>query len=85
MTVKIGAITIGQSPRDDVVPEIKEIRVVKCEEVGKYWRPVKKRVIEEVIKRQSAEGIDTVTGATESSQGLIEAIKDAQEKAIRRY
>lgn len=65
-------------------PVMTGIRVVESDEVGKYWDPVKDKIITEVLKNQSAD-IDSVTGATESSLGLLEAIKDARKRAISRY
>lgn len=60
------------------------ISVLESDEVGNYWTPVKDKIITEVLKNQHTD-IDSVTGATESSQGLLEAIKNARKKAISRY
>jgi uncharacterized protein with FMN-binding domain len=39
-------------------------------------------VLEEMIRQQTTE-VDTVSGATYSSRGLIEATAQAMEKAVR--
>lgn len=43
----------------------------------KAYLEMAKRVIEEVIAGQSTEGVDTVSGATFSSRGILDAIEDA--------
>jgi uncharacterized protein with FMN-binding domain len=63
---------------------IVEVNILKSDEVTKYWEPVKEKIINEIIERQTLD-VDTVTGATESSKGLLEAIKDARKKAINRH
>lgn len=40
-----------------------------------------KAVIEKIIKNQSADGIDAVSGATYSSEGILEAVQKALKKA----
>lgn len=63
--------------------KIVEIKILKSDEVTKYWKPVKEKIINEILKNQTLD-VDTVTGATESSRGLLEAIRDACKKAINR-
>ncbi|MBN2406854.1 MAG: FMN-binding protein [Elusimicrobia bacterium] len=64
---------------------MKNINIVKSEEVDKYWVPVMGSVIREVLLKQSTDNIDTVTGATQSSEGLLKAIENARKKAYKRY
>ena len=37
-------------------------------------------LVDAIIKKQTAEGIDVVTGATYSSNGIINSVKDALKK-----
>lgn len=59
--------------------KIVEVKVGENQETKELAEPAFKTIIEEVIKKNSAE-VDTVTGATVSSQALIAAIKNALSK-----
>ena len=61
-----------------------DIKVMKSDEIKKYWVLAKENIISEVLKKQDVD-IDAVSGATQSSIGLLEAIKDARKKSIIRY
>lgn len=60
--------------------EIKKIDIVEQQEVPVVSDIVYERIPPEVIKKNSVD-IDVVAGATLTSNGLIEAIKDALSKA----
>lgn len=57
---------------------IKAILVTECEDDAAFFNRAKS-IINEVLKSQTTDlsGIDTVSGATYSSNGIIEALKDA--------
>ena len=57
-----------------------KIEIIKSEEIRAKWLLAKKKIIEKVLSSQSLD-VDVVTGATASSKGLLEAIKDARKKA----
>ncbi|HBX48406.1 MAG TPA: flavocytochrome c, partial [Clostridiaceae bacterium] len=54
--------------------------VVEQHETEGIWEEPAKEIIKNVIATNSA-NVDTVSGATLTSQGLIDAIKDALSKA----
>lgn len=60
--------------------KISSINVGKNSEDAKYLEKAKGPVISAIIKRQGT-GVDTVSGATYSSVGIIEAVNDALRKA----
>ena len=60
--------------------KIKEIKVLEHEETPVIDTIACKKIFEKVIKSNSSD-VDVVTGATYTSKGYIEAIKDALEKA----
>ncbi len=60
-----------------------DINVLESEEIKNYWVLARDKIISEILDKQDIEA-DIVSGATESSQGLIEAIKNARKKAIVR-
>lgn len=57
---------------------IKAILVTECEEDAAFFNRAKS-IINEVLKNQSTDlsGIDTVSGATYSSNGIVEALREA--------
>ena len=57
---------------------IKAILVTECEDDAAFFNRAKS-IINEVLKNQSTDlsGIDTVSGATYSSNGIVEALKEA--------
>ena len=58
------------------------IRITGADEIKSHWIKVKNRIIDEVLQRQSTK-VDLVTGATESSRGLLEAIENARKKSYK--
>ncbi|MFC2091832.1 FMN-binding protein [Elusimicrobiota bacterium] len=63
--------------------KIDNIEIISSKEIKLYWDRVRNTILREVLGQQSTK-VDTVTGATESSRGLLEAIEDAKKKAAFR-
>lgn len=61
--------------------EIKEVKLVEHKETSTIVSGVEDNMIPEIVKKQSTEGIEAVSGATKSSQGVIEAVNKALEGA----
>jgi uncharacterized protein with FMN-binding domain len=57
--------------------KISTIEVVKKDDTDGIFDAVKENLIPDVIKKQTTEGVDTVSGATGSSKGALEAINNA--------
>ncbi|MFH1415223.1 MAG: FMN-binding protein [Elusimicrobiota bacterium] len=57
-----------------------EINILDSSEIRNYWIIARDTVIREVLRRQDT-SVDAVSGATESSHGLLEAIENARKKA----
>lgn len=74
-----GEIEVGVSIADKT---IKSIVVTKTEDDEAFFNKAKK-VIEKVLKKQSTKKVDTISGATFSSQGILDAIDDALANAKR--
>lgn len=64
--------------------KIKDIQVVEHKETDGIFDGVKDNLIPDIIKKQSTEGIDTVTGATVSSKAVLKAVNDALSQADRK-
>lgn len=60
--------------------KIKDVKVIEQHETEGIWEEPAKEIIKNVIETNSA-NVDAVTGATLTSKGLIDAIKDALSKA----
>ena len=58
--------------------KITAIKIIRHQETEQYWTKVKSGIPGKILKSQNIE-IDTVTGATITSQGLIDAIHNAIE------
>lgn len=71
-------IVYEKNSRGEVV--MTEINILESSEIRKYWIIARDTVIREVLRRQDT-SVDAVTGATESSRGLLEAIENARKKA----
>ncbi|MGL4254153.1 MAG: FMN-binding protein [Fusobacteriaceae bacterium] len=56
------------------------IKVLSHEDTPKYADPAIEEITEEILKKQSTEGIDDVAGATYTSRGLKEAVQNALDK-----
>ncbi|WP_226092894.1 FMN-binding protein [Dickeya oryzae] len=61
--------------------KIANVEVVKHEDTEAMMMGVIDNILPEIIEKQTAEGIDAVTGATMSSTGVLAAAKQALEKA----
>ncbi|MBR5409138.1 MAG: FMN-binding protein [Clostridia bacterium] len=55
---------------------ISDVTVLSARDDGDFFATAESGVVAEILRRQSAD-VDTVTGATFSSRGLIEAVKSA--------
>lgn len=74
----------GMSKQKQVKVEVKvesgkisDIKVVEQEETPTLFDGVEKNLIPEIIKKQGTEDIEAVSGATLSSNGVIEAVNNA--------
>lgn len=74
-----GTITVSVTVEDGT---IKQIEVLSSDGEDPAYYAQAESVLEEIISAQSAE-VDTVSGATYSSGGLIEATENALEKAVK--
>lgn len=61
--------------------EVTKADVLENEETQELFDGAKESIVNEVLKENSADDIELVTGATNSSKGLVEAFKAALEKA----
>ncbi len=62
---------------------IKAIKVIRQQEAKRYWAKVKAEIPAKILREQTTE-VDTVSGATLTSQGLIDAVQNALESAGRK-
>ena len=60
---------------------ITAIEVVKSNETNDYMKEAEEYLIPKIIENNTTEGIDSVTGATESSSGLLHAVYAALQEA----
>jgi len=60
---------------------IQDIQVIKTEDTDGILAGVINVVIPDIINGKSTEGVDTLTGATGSSQGVIGAVSEALAQA----
>lgn len=63
--------------------EIKEVKLVEHKETSTIVSGVEDNLLPEIIKNQSTEGIEAVSGATKSSEGVLEAVNKALEGAVK--
>ncbi|MPQ43337.1 FMN-binding protein [Clostridium tarantellae] len=81
-------IGVSKGFRDDIKVKaiIKYGKINKIELLShnddKEFMDKAKKVIENVLNKQSISGVDTVSGATYSSKGILEAISNATSKAV---
>lgn len=61
--------------------EISAIEIVEHNETKTLIDGVKDNIIPEIIKKQGTEGVEAVSGATNSSKGVLEAVNKALEGA----
>lgn len=74
-----GAITVSVTVQ---AGEMKQIEVLSAAGEDPAYYDLAKSVLDTMVKAQSVE-VDTVSGATYSSRGLIEATEQALEKAVK--
>lgn len=63
--------------------EISEINLVEHNETKTLVDGVKDNIVPEIIEKQSVEGVEAIAGATNSSNGVIEAVNKALETAVK--
>ncbi|WP_264625565.1 FMN-binding protein [Candidatus Symbiopectobacterium sp. NZEC135] len=61
--------------------KIANVEVVKHEDTEALMLGVIDNIVPEIVEKQTADGIDAVTGATMSSTGVLEAAKQALAQA----
>lgn len=71
-------ITLAVTTLND---KITKITVLRHREDNPYFRQAKNGVLAQIMSTQGTDGIDTVSGATYSSKGLISAVRNALAKA----
>lgn len=69
---------VRDNPRE--APHISKILVVHSDEIYIYWRKVLDELLPKIITKQSID-VDSISGATGSSRGFIEAVSEAMSKA----
>ena len=79
---------VGRGASSDIKVEvlvksgkIEEIKLVEQKETATLVKGVEENIIPEIIKNQGTEGIDTLSGATNSSKGVLDAVNKALEQA----
>jgi len=60
---------------------ISDVTIDEQAETAGIWEPAETAVVESVIGKTTADGADTASGATVSSEAIIEAINMALEQA----
>lgn len=60
--------------------EISDVELVEYEDNIEFVEACYEKIKEEIIKKNSYD-VDTITGATETSKGIIEAVKNAVDQA----
>jgi uncharacterized protein with FMN-binding domain len=61
--------------------KIKDIKLVEQKETKTLVEGVEQNIIPEIIKKQGTEGVEAISGATNSSKGVLEAVGKALELA----
>jgi uncharacterized protein with FMN-binding domain len=60
--------------------KIKDIKLLEKKETKTLIEGVEQNMIPDILKKQGTEGVEVVSGATESSKGVLEAVKKALEQ-----
>lgn len=76
---KCGTIQVKITVADG---NLSAVDIIKDNETASYMTEVKEKLLPEIVGKNSLEGIDVVTGATASSQGVLEAVKAALDEAL---
>lgn len=74
-------IEVSKENTGDII--IKNINVLETDDIRIYFEKAKEEIFDRVLKLQRTD-IEAVTGATESSMGLLEAIENARKRAYKR-
>lgn len=61
---------------------IQEINILEHEETPEYLADAKEEIPPQILEEQKLDGVDLVSGATGSSEGILEATREALEKAM---
>lgn len=61
--------------------KIDSIKITEHKETKNLIDPVIENVIPDIIKKQATEGVEAISGASNSSKGVIAAVEDALKKA----
>lgn len=61
--------------------KIKDVKIVDQKETADLFESAKNSIIPEIVKNQGTDGVNTVSGATNSSKGIIEAVNNALSQA----
>ncbi|OWZ83409.1 flavocytochrome c [Natranaerobius trueperi] len=59
--------------------EITQVEVIEHNETDRVSDPALEKIPYEIVKQNSTEDVDTVSGATDTSAGILEAVEDALE------
>lgn len=63
--------------------KISEVNLVEHNETKTLVDGVKENLVPEIIEKQSTEDVEAISGATNSSKGVIEAVNKALESAAK--
>jgi uncharacterized protein with FMN-binding domain len=61
--------------------KIKNVKLVEQKETKTLVEGVEQNIIPDIIKKQGTEGVEAISGATNSSKGVLEAVNKALEQA----
>lgn len=61
--------------------KIKNIDIVEHKETAELIEGAKNVMLPAIVKKQSTEGVDTVSGATKTSEAILKAVNEALGKA----
>ena len=63
--------------------KISDIKLVEHNETKTLVDGVKENIVPEIIEKQGTEGVDALSGASNSSKGVIEAVNNALKSAVK--
>lgn len=63
--------------------KISEVNLVEHNETKTLVEGVEDNLVPEIIEKQGTDGVEAVSGATNSSQGVIDAVNSALKSAIK--
>ncbi|MCM0647938.1 FMN-binding protein [Clostridium swellfunianum] len=61
--------------------KIKDVKLVEQKETKTLVEGVQQNMIPDIIKKQGTDGVEAISGATNSSKGVLEAVSKALEQA----